>query len=384
MLLPVGNKESNRVRVLVGMPTKEARGGINACEIPFIEALKRHGIEVSEEIYSYDSRPAGPARRIARVLGTARRLRRRIQDQGFDIIHLNTSFDLKAIIRDVIIVSLLSKTRATIFLKFHGSDAQLLQRDNFLLRRIIQRILARVDGVGVLSSEERDNFIRAHLTQSEIFVVKNAVDVPDVDTDNDFATHWEIDAVSPVLLFISRFIPAKGLIDVIRACRLVRDSGHNFTLVCVGDGPARREAEEEVSRADLKSTVRFVGFLDEKQASEFYVNSTMLVFPTYHDEGFSMVIFQSVAAGLPIITTRIRAAADYLQEPSNCLWVMPRNPAMLAEKIKQLLDETNLRYAMGENNRRLAAQFAPAAVASEYIDIYRQLIQQGNRQPAGD
>ena len=46
-----------------------------------------------------------------------------------------------------------------------------------------------------------------------------------------------------------------------------------------------------------------------------------------------MVIFNAAAAGLPIITTRIRAAADYLKEPDNCLWVEPRSPDLLAGKI---------------------------------------------------
>lgn len=362
------------MRVLVGMPTKEARGGINACEIPFIEALKRHGIEVSEEIYSYDDKPAHPAQRIARVLRTARRLRRRMRAERFDIIHLNTSFDLTAIFRDVTVVFLLGRGHSRIFLKFHGSDAQLLQKSHSLLGLVIHKMLARVDGVGILSSEERDNFVRAGVTQTKLFVVKNAVEGSSVERDPDFAKRWKIDAEFPVLLFISRFIPAKGLIDVIRACRIVRDSGQQFTLLCVGDGPARGEAEEEVSRAGLQSNVRFLGFVDEKQAKEFYANSSMLVFPTYHGEGFPMVIFNAAANGLPIITTRMRAAADYLREPDNCFWVEPKNPEMLAEKIVQLINDTELRSAMALKNRALAQRFCADIVALEYVSIYRQLI----------
>jgi glycosyltransferase involved in cell wall biosynthesis len=99
----------------------------------------------------------------------------------------------------------------------------------------------------------------------------------------------------------------------------------------------------------------------------------MLVFPTYHYEGFPMVIFKSVAAGLPIITTRIRAAADYLSEPDNCLWVEPQNPHMLAEKIARLLDQTETRARMRRNNLELADEFTARAVAPEYLEIYNQL-----------
>ncbi len=100
----------------------------------------------------------------------------------------------------------------------------------------------------------------------------------------------------------------------------------------------------------------------------------MLLFPTYHIEGFPMVIFNAAANGLPIITTRIRAAADYLREPENCYWVEPKNPEMLAEKIVRLINDTELRSAMALENRALAQQFSADIVTREYVAIYRQLI----------
>ena len=87
-----------------------------------------------------------------------------------------------------------------------------------------------------------------------------------------------------------------------------------------------------------------------------------------------MVIFKSVAAGLPVITTRIRAAADYLGEPDNCLWVAPRDPRMLAERITRLLDRPDERALMRRNNLELARRFTAAFVAPEYLEIYNQLV----------
>jgi glycosyltransferase involved in cell wall biosynthesis len=178
----------------------------------------------------------------------------------------------------------------------------------------------------------------------------------------------------PILLFIGRFIPAKGLIDVVRACQLVFEKGVKFTLLCVGDGPDRPGAEKLVDELNMRSYVKFAGFVPEQATQEYYTNSTALVFPTYHHEGFPMVIFKSVAAGLPIITTRIRAAADYLSEPANCLWVDPRDPQMLADRMIRLLRDVPLATRMGENNSRLAETFAVAEVANEYLEIYGNAI----------
>ncbi len=364
------------------MPEQASLGGPAACEPPFAAALRRLGVEVGEETYVYGEQLAATTfqRRVRRVLRAARRLRRRLRTERFDVLHLNTSFDARAVLRDVTTLGLLRPTRTRIFLKFHGSDADLLRTSDPVLRRFVRALLARAHAVGVLSSEERENFLRAGMDERRVFVVKNVVSV---DGDELCAAHEQAEAALrarlqtgpdvPLLLFIARFIPAKGLLDVIRACAILRDHDEHFRLLCVGDGPARAEAEAEVARLRLRPAVQFFGYVPEAEAAAFYHASTMLLFPTYHYEGFPLVIFKSLAAGLPVITTRIRAARDYLREPDNCLWVAPRAPEELAAKIVQLLRRPELRAQMATNNRALAARFNADAVAREYLAVYNQL-----------
>ena len=78
--------------------------------------------------------------------------------------------------------------------------------------------------------------------------------------------------------------------------------------------------------------MHFLGQIPEDEALDFYCGCDVLVFPTYHAEGFPMTVFQSLAGGLGIVTTRIRATADYLQEPENALFVPPRDPAALRDR----------------------------------------------------
>ena len=369
------------MRVLMGMPDRNSLGGPAACEPPFAAELRRLGAEVAEETYVYGERLGGTTlgQRVARVLATAKRLRRRLRGAQFDIVHLNTSFDKMALLRDAATIRLLRPARAKIFLKFHGSDGALFETTNPALRALVRFVLARADGIGLLSSEERENFTRAGVDRRKLFVVKNVVAGADADAraGEQLRARLGADARTPLLLFIARFIPAKGLTDVIHACAILRDEGRAFELLCLGDGEARAEAEAEVGRLRLSERVRFFGYVPEAETPVFYAGSTMLLFPTYHYEGFPMVIFKSVAAGLPVVTTRIRAAADYLSEPENCLWVEPRNPPMLAEKIRRLLDEPGTGAAMREHNLELARRFTAPSVAPEYLEIYNQLVAVG-------
>jgi glycosyltransferase involved in cell wall biosynthesis len=317
------------------------------------------GHEVEEEVYVYAAVNVGFRSRAQRVLKTARVLQERLRRSDFDLVHLNTAFDMKALLRDALIIPRLHFKRTRIFLKFHGSQARLLETKNPVSAALRRRVLSHSDGIGVLSSEERANFLRAGIPEKKVFLVKNVVEGNIHEPDSEFFRRWTLPDDRPLLLFIGRLIPAKGLLDVILACGLLRDAGKKFLLLCVGDGPARQGAERAVARLNLQDQVRFFGYIPEEQAAGFYANTAALVFPTYHEEGFPMVIFN---------------AADYLKEPDNCLWVEPRRPVLLSTRILEALENPTLREAMSANNKQLAAGFSPAAVAQDYIKVYESLL----------
>ena len=92
------------------------------------------------------------------------------------------------------------------------------------------------------------------------------------------------------------------------------------------------------------------------------------------EEGFPMAVFQSVAARLPIITTKTRASADYLKEPDNCLWVEPKNPGMLVDKITYLIENKDVGKRMAENNKGSSILFTQDVVCKELELIFKTIL----------
>ena len=364
------------MRILVGMPDKDSLGGPIYCEPPFVHGLRAAGVEADEEVYVYgEGAEQTPVwRRIFRVLDAARRLRRRTRENRYDVIHLNTSIDEKCVLRDLVTMEFLRSSRVPVYLKMHGSIAAFLETKSDCWRRLQRRLFAKASGIGVLSSEERENFLRAGCPAETLFDAKYVVESEAFVPEPGFSERNGIANGTPILLFSARFIPAKGLLTVIEACAELKKKDRDFVLFCLGDGPVRAEAEKLSANLQLSEHIRFTGYISENETTAFHVNSTIFVFPTYHDEGFPLVLLKSLAAGLPIVTTRVRAAADYLKDPQNCLWVSPRDPQELAAKIIQLLDDHQLRAAMSENNRRLAEQFKAENVVRDYIKVYETLI----------
>jgi glycosyltransferase involved in cell wall biosynthesis len=367
----------NKMRLLVGMPDKNSLGGPIYCEPPFVESLRDAGVEVDEEVYVYGDGGTATSlfRRILRVLDAARRLRARTREKQYDVIHLNTSFDEKCVVRDLVTMFYLRKSGVPVHLKMHGSIAAFLRTENAFWRYLQRRVFKTAANIGVLSSEERELFLAAGCPAEKLSDARYVVVAEEFKPDPEFCVRHGIDEKTPILLFSARFVPTKGLLDLIKACGELKQAGRDFILFCLGDGPIRAGAEKLVEQLDLADRVRFTGYISENATAVFHANSTIFVFPTYHDEGFPLVLLKSLAAGMPIITTQIRAAADKLTEPDNCLWVKPHDPRDVAEKISRLLDDHKLQAAMSTNNRLLAEQFSPRNIAQEYSKLYKAIAQ---------
>ncbi|MEO6051781.1 MAG: glycosyltransferase family 4 protein [Pyrinomonadaceae bacterium] len=359
------------MKILIGMPSKDSWGGPIASEPPFVGALRDLGVSVTEEVYVFGDKgePTPFFRRIQRVIGTAFNLRCVLKSDDFDLIHFNTSFDKKTILRDSLSLFFLGTKRPKVFFKFHGSGAEELVNTSFLYRKLIEYIKKRVDGYGVFSSEEMSNFRQIGFDQNKLFFVKNAITIgAEPAEDRARPTQYE----TPRILFVSRFIPTKGLIETIQACAIIRDLKFNFVLTCVGDGETARPAKREVERLHLTDQVEFTGYISEDEVARHYFESDIFVFPTRHIEGFPIVLFKAVAAGLPIVTTNIRAAKDYLAENENCLF-STQDPANIAEKLARLIEDKPLRESMSEKNIDLGKTLLPDKIAEEYLAIYEKI-----------
>jgi glycosyltransferase involved in cell wall biosynthesis len=364
--------KAENLKILVGMPEKTARGGINACEPPFLRELEKLGVQVREEVYTFhNDAEISVFQRIKQVWQTARKFRRIMHGEKFDLLHINTSFETKSILRDAFSLFWFKNGKTKIFLKFHGSDIELLKTANFALRFLIRYLINAADGIGLLSSEEKRGFVDAGFSEEKFFVVKNALTI---FPQKSFPQVENFSAGEPFrLIFVSRLIPTKGLLETIRAVSILRDEGFEVCLDVLGDGETRLPAEELAKSLKIGEFVNFHGHIAEETVQEFYRKSDLLVFPTFHIEGFPMVIFNALQFGLPVVTTKIRAAADYLRESENCLFCEAKNAESVAEKIAEILQNKDLRVRMSENNRALAKEFTAENIAPEYLEIYRKL-----------
>ncbi len=356
------------MHILVGMIVPGRAGGIYVTEKALVDELRsRPGVTVT--VFEFGSRAENESLR-ERVLGRWKDLiayNRLLRDERPDVVYVNSSYNRRALLRDVGYAFLSRLRKVPLAIKLHGTDARLIDRKPWFWWALTRLTFGWAALIPLLSTDEVLRLRSAGFPGHKLPLVKNVVSL------RRFPQGKIAKLDPPGILFIARFIKEKGLLDLLQASRILLDAGKSFRIYCVGDGPIRQEAEALAAELRLGDRVVFTGQISEEEAVRYYLASTVLVLPTYFQEGFPMTILQAMAAGLPIITTRIRAAADYLKDPENCLWVNAQEPAGLAAAIERLLGDAGLRHSMKENNISLAGQFSVEIVAEEYLQMFRSL-----------
>lgn len=365
------------MRVLMSVPDKRVRGGPPSHLYLLRDALRDLGVEVRTFVYGGRVHDESWARKILGRLLDLLYLPILVLKHRPDVIQLNSSFDKRAVLRDIFFVPMARLLGRTVITKFHGSDL-VLATDRSVLWRVLTWIVVRGSHVVCLLSKDEVATFSKRFPRDRFALVKNALDLSRYQRTGEFCSKYGVPTDKPILLFLARFIEVKGLQDIIRALPAVLRQ-HDVHAVFAGDGPVRDQNERLCRELGVQGHTTFTGYIPEEETVDAYLSASMLVFPTYHQEGMPMVVFHSLASGLPIITTRIRAASDWLEENEHCLFVPPKEPDKLAEAVIHLLDRPELRDKMGRNGRELARKFEKTAVAEEFVEIYESLKRGGAR-----
>lgn len=162
----------------------------------------------------------------------------------------------------------------------------------------------------------------------------------------------------PVLLFVGRLHPEKGVFDLLEAFTIVKSRIPHAKLVLVGDGPARPRIEQIVADKDWGSSVFLTGVVRNRDLPAFFRAADLFVSPSVTtrkwEEQVGMANIQAMACGVPIVSTRSGAIPEYVPDGVAGILVPERNPQSLAEAILFLLTNEDLRQHMKEAGRAYA------------------------------
>jgi glycosyltransferase involved in cell wall biosynthesis len=259
-------------------------------------------------------------------------------------------------------------------LHMHGGRFLEFYRDQSgpVLQRFIRYIYRKARVVIALSGEWRDTLLQVS-PESRIVVIPNPVMVPP----------WQaaLDGDPPAVLFLGLIKESKGVRDLVQAWPAVLAAVPGARLVLGGVG----EVDETRALArglGVAHSVEMPGWIVGDTRDALMKSAWVFALPS-HGEALPMSVLESMAAGLPVVATRVGGVPTAVDHGRTGLLIEPRDVAALSQALAALLTDAPRRKAMGAAARQEAAErFSADAIVPRIEVLWREILSDTRKRAA--
>ena len=214
-------------------------------------------------------------------------------------------------------------------------------------------------------------YIENGIQEEKLSIVGNA---------QKFRQKHNIDPEKRILLYMSRITPKKGLLMLIEAIKDIESDFKDWILVIVGNDEFnhKKDVENLIKQCKLENYIKFVSPLFDKDKDDVFAASELFILPSY-SEGFPMVVLDSLAAGLPVITTNASSWNDLVE--FNCGWWTDINTQSITDALRKSVRMSTVELnIMGQNAKELIrTKYTWSRLAQKTIKLYDWLLNKDNK-----
>lgn len=220
------------------------------------------------------------------------------------------------------------------------------------------------------NAQDRDEFVRLGLA-----TVERSFLIPGSGVDVDRFQPRPEPHGTPVVVLPSRLLKPKGVAEFVEAARRLRKEGVEARFVLAGEpdpGNPLSASETEIRSWVKEGTVEWAGWV--KDVPDLLAASHIVCLPSYR-EGLAMTLLEALAAGRPVVTTDVPGCRDAVTHGVQGLLVPPRDPAALAQALRRLIEDPELRARLGAAGReRAVREFSSRRVCDETLALYERIL----------
>lgn len=314
--------------------------------------------------------------RTARHLRHIRELWDCIQSHGTQGVHIHTCSGF-SFFRSALDAWAARKVGCRVVLHIHGAGFdRFCAESSGISRRLIRGALEKADSVIALSRSWADA-LRTVAPRAAVIVVENAV--PETARRN-------VQDMSHLchFLLLARMDVWKGVNELLRACRLLKDRGSEFQVTLAGpegDAGSASTLACRIAANGLEGCVRYVGTVEGESKECLWDQTDVLVQPS-HQEGMPMSMLEALMRGIPIVATRVGAIPEVINDGREGLLIAPRAADELAAAMQKMLEDEDARRAMGMAAGQLARRrFSLARFEQDLMQAYSGLMRDNCNSP---
>lgn len=280
---------------------------------------------------------------------------------NIDIIHIHVA-QRGSFYRKSLGVFLSKILRKKVILHIHGSHFDVFYNNsNDTMKKYISKTLNAANLIIVLS-EEWKKFV-SEITNSQIIVLHNAVEVSEYNYNNNGKN----------ITFLGRLGQRKGIYDLLDVIEDFNFNKYPIKFYLCGDG----DIEEIKSRLKVKNlceNVIVTGWLDKEEKQKILEHTIINLLPSYH-EGMPMAILETMALGVPNISTTVGGIPQVIVNEENGLLIEPGNQKELCNAIIRLLEHEDLRKNLSMNAfKTINTEYSISIYNKKIVSIYFSLV----------
>jgi glycosyltransferase involved in cell wall biosynthesis len=181
------------------------------------------------------------------------------------------------------------------------------------------------------------------------------------------------------LLSVGRLVPMKGFDILLSALAQLRARGVDFSCTVIGEGPERARLEGLRAALGLDGVVEFPGAMPQDEVVRHMTESTLMVLPCVvapngQSDGIPNVLMESMATGLPVVSTRISGIPELVEDGVSGRLVAAGDPAALADAVQALFNDPHQCESFAEAGRRkVERDFDVRIEAGRLLEHFRSL-----------
>src|SRR5690554_154885 len=294
-------------------------------------------------------------------------LKRFFKDNNFDLIH---TFDTKP----AFLVPLAQlKTNTTITRTVTGLGTIFMSQSlfSYVLRKVYimlhTLVKNRITNTIFQNEDDKDLFLKHNLISNSNYslILSSGIELKQItqraNRNNKPFT----------FICVARLVYEKGIINLLEAARICNDKGYDFKYLLVGP---LEENSKKLNKDILFQYSDIVDVLGSRtDVLSLLESSDAFVLPTFR-EGFSRVLLEAAAVGLPIISTNVTGVRDFTRHDKEALLVEPKNSQALAEAMITIATNKELANKLVENALKHVKEFSLENVSKQYITIFNTAI----------
>ncbi len=290
------------------------------------------------------------------------KVKKELSKNKYDLVHIHMA-EKGSVFRARIITKIAKKNNIKVVIHMHaGPFINWYSSLNDKKQKQVKELLDLADRVMVLGKYWKKSLSEI-VDDKKIRVLYNGVHVP---KSNNYNTNGKY------ITYMGVLKKEKGIYDLIDAIGLIDKKLDKSIIIKLCGIDLEGNIQEYINNKELNNRFDLAGWVDAKERDSIYKNTVLNLLPSYF-EALSMTVIESMANGIPIITTSISTMNEVLDNKD--LLIKPGDTKELSNKIIDYINNKDLRKKVSNNlYKRAKATFSCEDMINNTLNIYMELI----------